>query len=152
MGALLQGKHAGILCHLWRLHEAPHLCQGERQVLLPSVRARRLLQRESAPPYSNESLAEGSYAQLSLCAQLLISMHAAVTTRLADVEAISSSVCGGRSRVIAASDMLRKVRRSCLRWRAQQEVALHATSGGCLSHDIIACRIKKRTLGWWYLP
>ena len=40
--------------------------------------------------------AEGPYTQLCLCAQLLILLHAAVTTRLADVEAISSSVCGGR--------------------------------------------------------
>ncbi len=44
---LVQRKHAGILCHLWGLHQASNLYQGQPQILNPFGRAGRLLQRES---------------------------------------------------------------------------------------------------------
>ena len=44
---LAQREHAGVLCHLWGLHQASDLYQGQPQILNPFGRAGRLLQRES---------------------------------------------------------------------------------------------------------
>jgi hypothetical protein len=95
---------------------------------------------------------KGPYTHLIICAQLLISMHAAANTGLTDVEAISSSAVGGAEGRLRLVSWCAKSGEALEGGGLVQVVALTATSEACLLCRIMACRIKRKILGWWYLP